>query len=179
MRGWVFDKLAGLGVFLVQSGRFLVVQKFIYLNLGSNISILAPCIWNWRYIFEFWHHTFEFWRCLFEFWRQNLKTEFFRRVWGGWVLQDLREVSSSVSGKNIPPTPCRNESENGKRWGVLLSDFFWRENPLTAEGFLLRSFTSGRQKWRFDKIGDSGVKRVILKYCRCTTYCSTLHRRER
>jgi len=36
MGGWVGDKLAGLGVFLVQSGRFLVVQKLIALNLGSN-----------------------------------------------------------------------------------------------------------------------------------------------
>ena len=31
--------------FLVQSRRFLVVQKFIYLNLGSNIWILAPRTW--------------------------------------------------------------------------------------------------------------------------------------
>jgi len=34
--GWGV-KLAGMGVFLIQSGRFLVVQKFIYLNLGLNI----------------------------------------------------------------------------------------------------------------------------------------------
>ena len=33
--------------------------------------------------------------------------------------------------------------------------------------------SSSRQNWRLDKIGDSGVKRVILEYCRCTTYCST------
>ena len=36
------DKLAGLGGFRVQSGRFLVAQKLIDLNLGSNIRILAP-----------------------------------------------------------------------------------------------------------------------------------------
>jgi len=34
---WVCAKLAGLGVFLVQSGKFLVVQKLIDLNLGSDI----------------------------------------------------------------------------------------------------------------------------------------------
>ena len=45
MRGWVGVKLAGMGVFLVQSGRFLVVQKFNYINLRSNIWILAPRIW--------------------------------------------------------------------------------------------------------------------------------------
>jgi len=45
MKGWVGDKLAGLGVFLVQTGRFLMVQKFIYLNEGQ--------------IFEFWRHIFE------------------------------------------------------------------------------------------------------------------------
>jgi len=39
--------------------------------------------------------------------------------------------------------------------------------------------TSGRQNWRFDKIGDSGIKRVILKYFGFTTYCSTSHWRER
>jgi len=37
MRGWVGVKLAGMGFFLVQSGRYLVVQKFIYLNLGLNV----------------------------------------------------------------------------------------------------------------------------------------------
>jgi len=31
------EKMARLGVFLVQSGRFLVVQKLIELNVGSNI----------------------------------------------------------------------------------------------------------------------------------------------
>ena len=39
--------------------------------------------------------------------------------------------------------------------------------------------SSRRQNGRLDKIGDSGVKRVILEYCRCTTYCSTSHQRER
>jgi len=35
--GWVGVKPAALGVFLVQSGRFWVVPKFKYLNLGSSI----------------------------------------------------------------------------------------------------------------------------------------------
>jgi len=43
--GWVGPKPARLGGFLVQSGRFLVVQKLIDLNLGSNIWFLAPHIW--------------------------------------------------------------------------------------------------------------------------------------
>jgi len=34
-RGWVGDKLAGLGDFLLQSGRFSVVQKLI--DMGSSI----------------------------------------------------------------------------------------------------------------------------------------------
>ena len=33
----VVDKLAGLEVFLIQSGRFLEVQSFICLDLRSNI----------------------------------------------------------------------------------------------------------------------------------------------
>ena len=37
MVGWVGVKPAAPGVFLVRSGRFLVVQKFKNLNLGSNI----------------------------------------------------------------------------------------------------------------------------------------------
>ena len=89
------------------SGRYLVVQQFICLNLGLNIWILALRIWVCRHVIEIWRHIFEFWRHIFEFRSQNLKIESFRRGrgGGGWVPQDLREVSSSVSGKNIPPTP--------------------------------------------------------------------------
>ena len=59
----------------------------IYLNLAPNIRIS---------------------RHIFEFWRNKFKVESFRRVLGGggWVPQDLRQVWVSVSGKNIPPTPC-------------------------------------------------------------------------
>jgi len=41
--------------------------------------------------------------------------------------------------------------------------------------------SSGRQNWMLDKLefGDSGVKRVISKCSRCTTYRCTLCRRER
>ena len=99
MRGWVGVRL---GVFLVQSGRFLVVQKFIFLNLRSNIWILAPCIWVlapciWILAPFIW------------FLAPNFENRFFWRVCGGggWVPQDLQEVSSLVSGKNIPPTPCK------------------------------------------------------------------------
>jgi len=45
MKGWVGDKLTELGVFLIQTGRFLMLQKFIYLN--------------WGQFFEFWRHIFE------------------------------------------------------------------------------------------------------------------------
>jgi len=34
--------------------------------------------------------------------------------------------------------------------------------------------TSNRKNWRLEQIGDSGTKPVILKYCRCTTYCKHL-----
>ena len=37
MSGFDSVKLAGFGVFLVQSGRFLAVQEFNFLNLGSSI----------------------------------------------------------------------------------------------------------------------------------------------
>ena len=36
MRGWVGVKPAEPGIFPVQSGRFLVVPKFIYLNFGAT-----------------------------------------------------------------------------------------------------------------------------------------------
>jgi len=53
MWGWVGFKPAAPGVFLIQKGRFLVVQN-------SRISI-------WGQIFEFWRYIFEFWRYIFEF----------------------------------------------------------------------------------------------------------------
>jgi len=34
--------------------------------------------------------------------------------------------------------------------------------------------TSNRKNWRLEKIGDSGTKPVILKYCNCTKYCKHL-----
>ena len=56
----------------------------------------------------------------------------------------------------------------------FMSLFKWAVWKETCE-----NHSSGWQNWRFDKIGDSGVKGVILKYCRCTSYYSTSHRRER
>jgi len=75
MGGFVCDKLAGLGVFHVQSRRFLMVQNFIYLNLGQIFEF-------WHYIFEFEFYLFEFWRHTFEFWHQNQIIGSFRRVRG-------------------------------------------------------------------------------------------------
>ena len=83
MGGWVGVKPAARGVFLEQSGRFWVVQKFIYLNLQSNIWILAPhirvlavYIWIWRQIFEF--------RAIYlNFGATNLKLSLFEGFWGG------------------------------------------------------------------------------------------------
>ena len=69
MGGWVGVKPAALRVFLVQSGRFLVVQKFRYLNLGLIFEFRRHVLEFWRYIFEFCHHIFEFWCNAFEFWR--------------------------------------------------------------------------------------------------------------
>jgi len=50
---------------------------------------------------------------------------------------------------------------------------------LSGQSGLLCRHTSGRQNWRLDKIGDFGVKPIILEYCRCTTYYNTTHWRER
>lgn len=44
MGGKVGGKSAAPGGFLVQKGRFLLVQKFIYFEFVSNIRILAPYI---------------------------------------------------------------------------------------------------------------------------------------
>jgi len=74
----VGEKLAGLGDFLVPSGRFLVVQKFIDLTLVQIFEF-------WRHKFEFGRYIFEFWRQIFEFWCQNQIIGSFQRVWGGWV----------------------------------------------------------------------------------------------
>jgi len=106
MRVWVGHKLAGFGVCLGQTGRFWMVRKFIYLNFGSNIWILAQHIWVWHDTFEIWRHIFESWRYIFEFWRQNKKIGSFRMVLGGWVgPPDLREDLSSVSGKKCSACP--------------------------------------------------------------------------
>jgi len=59
MRGCVCDKLAGLGVFHLQSRRFLMVKIFIYLNLGRIFEF-------WHYIFEFECYVFECWHHIFE-----------------------------------------------------------------------------------------------------------------
>jgi len=54
-------------------------------------------------------------------------------VWGGggWVLQNLREVSSSVSGKKFPPTPCKitimGRNLNPRRCYRI---FFWQDSFL-------------------------------------------------
>jgi len=39
---------------------------------------------------------------------------------------------------------------------------------------LIGDTSSNRKNWRLEKIGDSGTKPVILKYCWCTTYCKHL-----
>ena len=62
MRVWEGVKLAGMGVFIAQSGKFLVVQKFIYLNLEFIIWVLAPRIWVGA-IFNRRHRTDFFFQC--------------------------------------------------------------------------------------------------------------------
>jgi len=43
----------------------------------------------------------------------------------------------------------------------------------SARGFLVPT-SSNRKNWRLGKIGGSGTKPVILKYCLCMTYCKHL-----
>jgi len=82
-RGWVGVKPAKSGVFLVQSGNFLVALKFIYLNLVSNIWILAPYVWVLA--LHIWILPLYIWILA-----PKLKIDSFRRVWGGGRV-DLRE----------------------------------------------------------------------------------------
>jgi len=103
------------GDLIVQTGGFVVVPKFNYLNSGLNIWILAPRIWvlapyiwvlapcNWVLAPKIVHRVFS----------KGVRG-------GGWVPKDLQEVSSSVSGKNIPPTPCVHEHKHTHcTYGVL------------------------------------------------------------
>jgi len=55
----------------------------------------------------------------------------------------------------------------------------WPPVALTRTTGRTPDIASGWHNWKLDKIGDSGVKQVILKYGQYTTYCSTSHRRER
>jgi len=98
MRGWLDEKLAGLGVFLVQSGRSVIVQQFIYLNLRSDIWILAPQIWVLT-LYD-WILAPYIWILAPYIWMLAPKSD--NRVFlkdigeDGWVPQDLRRVLSSV-----------------------------------------------------------------------------------
>ena len=78
--------------------RFLVVQKFI--EFVSNMWILAPCVWILALCI--WVSAIYIWIL-----DQNYKILSFQRVWarGGWVPQHLREISASVPGGKIMPTP--------------------------------------------------------------------------
>jgi len=75
--GWGVVKSIGLGVFLVQNRRFLVIEKCIwfefclwYLNLAPHFDCLAPNIWILAPIF----------------WRQNLEIMSFQGEWRGGSL---------------------------------------------------------------------------------------------
>ena len=99
MVGGEWVKSVGFGVFLVLNERFLVVQKLFDLNLVCDIWIL-------RHMVIFWHKMFEFGADILIFGAKISKSCFFKvnrrgARWSG----DLREVSASVSGKNIPDTP--------------------------------------------------------------------------
>jgi len=84
------------------------------------------------------------------------------------------------------PNVWRLEMSGWRTWSEILSNLALRCCYMLPHMSFLstgpargRDYSSGRQNWRIDKIGDSGVKQVILKYCWCTTYCSTSHQRER
>jgi len=86
-RGWEFSSykaevFGGTKIYLFEFG-------FKYLNFGATSLSFGAIYLSFGAIYL----------------RQKFKIESFRRGGeGGWVPQDLREVSSSVSGKNIPHT---------------------------------------------------------------------------
>ena len=58
-------------------------------------------------------------------------------------------------------------------------NFFWFVDAAIQLAIQLRQQSSNQKYGVWNKIGDSGTKPVILKYCRCTIYCSTSQQRER
>ena len=97
-------KSAWLGVFLVQSWRFLVVQNFILFDFVTHIWIQRHILTFWRRMFEFWQN-FELWSSYFEFWSQNLKIISFRGEGGkgGWVLGTSGRFCHGCPGKMYRP----------------------------------------------------------------------------
>jgi len=51
---------------------------------------------------------------------------------------------------------------------------FWRQNWKHNFFEWCGGGPNNRKNWRLEQIRDSGTKPVILKYCRCTTYCKQL-----
>jgi len=138
----------------------------------------------WRDIFKFWRngswrHTFEFWRHVFGYWRQYLKIGSFRRVCGGggWLPQDLREFSSLVSGKHIPPTrgtchtiQCEKDRNHGldtikcqkknNGWIRVFAPKCPNRNSNTIYGICVHKLVH-----KFDQVWHATHK--ILGYARC------------
>jgi len=84
-KGWAFDSL--LRPMRGCHGVFLVQSEFSSYKAGGFRWYKMPYIWILALDVE--------------------NRVFSKSVRGGrWVPQDLRKVSTSVSGKNIPPTPC-------------------------------------------------------------------------
>lgn len=102
-------KSAWLGVFLVQSWRFLVVQNFILFDFVTHIWIQRHILTFWRRMFEFWQN-FELWSSYFEFWCQNLKIISFEGWRGGRVLGTSRRFCHRCPEKMYRPPLARLNS---------------------------------------------------------------------
>jgi len=102
--GWVSNRRRCRGVFLIQGGRFLVVQKLIDLNLGSNIWIWAPHIWVLGLYVGILAPYIWIWCHMCEILAPELENRvFLKGVGGGWVgPTGPPEVYASVSGNCFP-----------------------------------------------------------------------------
>ena len=147
--GWVGVKPAALGVFLVQSGRFWVVPKFKYLNLGSSIWILAlyiwilsPCTWDLSpYICNLAPHI---WILASHIWilAPKLKNRVFSKGCGG-----------VVGGSPGPRTSgrfrhrCREKKFRPPLGNILMLKLLWDMDYLPGRGYRDLARLLGESWW--------------------------------
>ena len=77
---------------------------------------------------------------------------------GGWAFVLNPDSTSCVVSKPQRPKRAGDASSHAALFGLMKN----------------KHRSNNRKNWRLEKIGDSGTKSVILKYCRCTTYCKYL-----